>query len=242
MGLPHGRRDAVAPFDVEFAEPAVAVAGGMMSAIFFPQQRQRHAAAAQLGMNMPPFRQRLRSGRVVAGRREQLAFQRRIVELFGHRPSDADDGGAADVFPDRGAADPHRPCDHTLARPVGILQAQNFSNLPHRQSLGGHRASFANRKEGPCPAQTADSAPRLTLSTGWPHCLGIGGRFRSEWVAAFRRNRWPHCLGFRTRLQKIKKFTIQDALLGGMRSPPSNTEWLLMCLDAPLGKKQMLAE
>lgn len=46
----------------------------------------------------------------------------------------------------------------------------------------------------------------------------------------------------RARLQKIKKFTIQDALLGGMRSPPSNTEWLLMCLDAPLGKKQMLAE
>jgi hypothetical protein len=56
----------------------------------------------------------------------------------------------------------------------------------------------SQRKKGPCPAQTADSAPRLTLSTGWPHCLGIGGRFRSEWVAAFRRNRWPHCLGFRT--------------------------------------------
>ena len=42
VGLPHGRRDAVAPFDVEIAEPAVAVAVGMMAAIFLPQQRQRY--------------------------------------------------------------------------------------------------------------------------------------------------------------------------------------------------------
>jgi hypothetical protein len=52
-------------------------------------------------------------------------------------------------------------------------------------------------KEGPCPAQTADSAPRLTLSTGRPPSFGFGGRFRSDWVAAFRRNRWPLCVGFR---------------------------------------------
>jgi hypothetical protein len=52
-------------------------------------------------------------------------------------------------------------------------------------------------KGGPCPAQIADNAPRLTLSTGWPPWFGSGGRFRSDWVAAFRRNRWPHSLGFR---------------------------------------------
>jgi hypothetical protein len=83
---------------------------------------------------------------------------------------------------------------------TGCVCAETGSNpqrLELRQSLGRHRASFANRKEGPCPAQTADSAPHLTLSTGWPHRLGIGGRFRSEWVAAFRRNQWPLCLGFR---------------------------------------------
>jgi len=27
----------------------------------------------------------------------------------------------------------------------------------------------------------------------------LGGRFRSESMAAFRRNRWPLCLGFRSR-------------------------------------------
>jgi hypothetical protein len=50
VGMPHGRCDPVAPFDVEVAEPAVAVTVGMMAAIFLPQQRQRHAAAAQLGI------------------------------------------------------------------------------------------------------------------------------------------------------------------------------------------------
>src|SRR4051812_43140232 len=49
---------------------------------------------------------------------------------------------------------------------------------------------FANG--GPCPAQTADNAPRITPSTGWPPSVGLGGRFRSESLAAFRRNRWPH--------------------------------------------------
>jgi hypothetical protein len=39
--------------------------------------------------------------------------------------------------------------------------------------------------------------PRFTLSTGWPPSFGIGGRFPSDWVAAFGRNRWPPCLGFR---------------------------------------------
>jgi hypothetical protein len=29
-----------------------------------------------------------------------------------------------------------------------------------------------------------------------PPSFGSGGRFRSESVGAFRRNRWPHCLGF----------------------------------------------
>ena len=195
VGLPHGRRDAVAPFDVEVAEPAVAVAVGMMAAIFLPQQRQRHAAAAQLGVDMPPFRQRLRSRRVVAGRREQLALQRRIVELFRDRPGDADHRGAADVFPDRRAADPDRSGDHPLARPAGILQAQNFSNLPHRQSLGGHRTSFANRKRRTLPGSDCRqrSPPHpinrvaAFVRNRWPLSIGLGGRFPSESVAALPR-------------------------------------------------------
>ncbi len=123
VGLPHGRRDAVAPFDVEVAEPAVAVAVGMMAAVFLPQQRQRYAAAAQLGMDMPPIRKRLRSRRVVAGRRKQLALQGCVVELLRDRPGDADHRGAADILRDRRATDPDRSGDHPIAHPTGILQA-----------------------------------------------------------------------------------------------------------------------
>src|SRR5258707_10585674 len=53
------------------------------------------------------------------------------------------------------------------------------------------------QRERPCLAQTADNGPRFTPSTGWPPSIGIGGRFGSDWVAAFRRNHWPLCLGFR---------------------------------------------
>ena len=120
MGLAHGRRHAAAPFAVEVAEPAVAVAVGMLAAIILPQQRQGHAAAAQLGMDMGPIRQWLRPRRVIARRREQLALQRRIVELVRHRPGDADDGRPADVLPDRRTADAQRLSDHPFTRPAGV--------------------------------------------------------------------------------------------------------------------------
>src|ERR1700674_4183247 len=132
-------------------------------------------------MDMPPLRQWLRARRIVAGRCEQLALQRRVVELLRYRPGDADHRGAANVFPDRRAADPDRSGDHPLARPTGVLQAQNFSNLPHRQSRGGHQTSLcASQKKDRGPDQTADNAPRITLSTGWPPSFGIGGRFAPD--------------------------------------------------------------
>jgi hypothetical protein len=53
------------------------------------------------------------------------------------------------------------------------------------------------QRERPCLAQIAGNGPRFTPSTGWPPSIGIGGRFGSDWVAAFRRNHWPLCLGFR---------------------------------------------
>ncbi len=45
---------------------------------------------------------------------------------------------------------------------------------------------------------TIGNVPRLALSTGWPPSIGIGARFPSDWVAAFRRNHWPPCPGIRT--------------------------------------------
>jgi hypothetical protein len=67
--------------------------------------------------------------------------------------------------------------------PHASFRRRYFSNLPYRQSLGGHRVSFANRKEGPCPAQTSTALPASPFQQG--------GRFASESVAAFDRNGWP---------------------------------------------------
>ena len=75
VGLPHSRRDPVAPFDVEIAESAVAVAVEMMAAIFLPQQRQRHAAAAQL----------VDAGILVIAdraRRDRLFLARAVLDIF----------------------------------------------------------------------------------------------------------------------------------------------------------------
>jgi hypothetical protein len=58
-------------------------------------------------------------------------------------------------------------------------------------------------KEGPCPAQTADNAPRLTLSTGWPLSVGIGGRFASDSAAngcSLTIRPSPSCVEDRTRV------------------------------------------
>jgi HK97 family phage major capsid protein len=96
--------------------------------------------ALSVKLDTAPVRQRLRVRRVVACRREQLALQRRVVELGWYRPRDADHRRPTDVLSDHRAADPQRLGNHPGARPAGVLQAQNFSYLPHRQSLGGHRS------------------------------------------------------------------------------------------------------
>jgi hypothetical protein len=54
--LAHGRRDRLAPFPVEIAEAAVAIAVGMLGSIFLPQQQQRHAAPLQLPVHVDPIR------------------------------------------------------------------------------------------------------------------------------------------------------------------------------------------
>ena len=87
--------------------------------------------------------------------------------------------------------------------PDAYPQSQNFSNLPHRRSLGGHRTS-------PCMvAKEASSAIRSPTArasdrphrvagfnrNGWPTSVGIGGRIASESVADFRRIAQPSSRG-----------------------------------------------
>src|SRR5215211_4744180 len=92
------------------------------------------------------------------------------------------------------------PTDRAITRslaPQAYFRRRTSRTLRIDNLSAGIGPPLANRKGGPCPAQTADNAPHITPSTGWPPSIGIGGRFRSDWVAAFRRNRWPPSLGIR---------------------------------------------
>ena len=188
MRLAHGRRDGFAPTAVELAEPAVAVAVRVLGPVLLPQQQQRNGRPLQFLVDVGPIGQRPRRLLVKRRRREQPPLQLGIVQSVGHRPGDADDGGAPQILANRRPAQPGRDGDLPLAHAKGVPQSQNFSNLSHRRSLGGHRTS-------PCmAAKEVSSAIRSPTSraSGRAH---QGGRLRSEWVADFRRNRWPDCLG-----------------------------------------------
>ena len=161
---------------------------------------------------MVPIRQRLRARRVVSGRREQLALQRHVVELGRHRPGDPDHRRPPDVLPDRRAPNPNRSCDHPIARPAGILQAQNFPDLRHRQSLRGHRRfplcwnckgatlprSDCRQRSPPHPIHRVAAFDR----NRWPLSLGLGGRLPSESVAALPRI--PHPGVFRSHAASLR--------------------------------------
>jgi hypothetical protein len=74
--------------------------------------------------------------------------------------------------PDRRAADPDRTEDHS-ALLTGVLQAQNFPSLPHRQSLGASDLQS-------CDSQRKDLV-QLELPASAYH-----GHFHSESVSRFR--------------------------------------------------------
>ncbi len=191
MGLAHRRADAAPPRDVEVAEPAVAVAVRMLGAVFLPEQQQRHAAATQLGMNVVPVRHRPRRRRhVEAGRREQPPLQLGVVDLGRHRPGDPDHRRPPQILADRRVPDPDRARDRPHARAARILQPQNLSNFPHRQSLGWHRVPLGRRT----------TLPVMRSSTSAPKTLLRAVRDQSESLSGFRRNQCPPCVGITVRL------------------------------------------
>src|SRR4051812_5737509 len=116
------------------------------------------------------------------GRGEQLALERRIVEFGRHRPGDADHGGAAQILGNRVAADPDRRSNLVTAPAADMLEAKNFSDLTHRQSLGWHGA----------------------LSLSFERAPAVGGRlpanrpaYPRSGAAGLPRNRWLVSVGIR---------------------------------------------
>jgi len=140
-----------------------------------------------------PFRHARR--RCAQPRRPQADESRPIRFLgttaSGIRPGDADHRGAANIFPDRRAADSDRSSDHPLARPqayfrrrtsrtfrIGNLSAGQ-SDLPVRIAKGGTLpgADCRQRSHHFTPHQHGWAAfDRI----GWPLSVGIGGRIGSD--------------------------------------------------------------
>ena len=207
MGLAHGRGDRPPPCAVERTEPAVAVAVRMLGPVFLPQQQQRHTAATQLGVQPAPVRQRLRRTGMKARRREQPPFERGVVEVVGDRPGQPDHRRPTEVFRDRRAADAERPRDHPLTDAAGVLQTKNFSNLAHRQSLGGHRTSLACMSEETLPASRSPTTLTPRRYPRRPACRGTGGRLAQESVAAFPRNPRPPCRGICRTAPKVSSMS-----------------------------------
>ena len=165
----------------------------MLRAIFLPQQEQRHAAPFQLPVHYRPVGQRPRRLLLECRRREQPALELAVVHPFRHRPGDADHGSPPQILANRRSADAEGDGDLPLAHAKGMPQSQNFSNLPHRRSLGGHQTS-------PCLAAKVGWSAIRSPSSRASGRFQQGGRLRSEWVADFRRNRWPDCVGISGRL------------------------------------------
>ena len=187
MRLSHGRQDGAPPGPIEIAKSTVAVTIAVRAPVFLPQQQQGHAAPLEFPVHLAK-----RLGRRFLKRRwrEQPPLQLAVVHALRHRPGDANDSGPPQILADRRTAYPNRHRDLPLAHPKGVAQSQNFSNLAHRRSLGGHRTS-------PClvakEAASAIRSPTARAShhphrvaglhrNGWPTSVGIGGRFASDWL------------------------------------------------------------
>ncbi len=61
-----------------------------------------------------------------------------LIELGRQRPAQAGHPGPAQIGVHRADAQPQALADRPLAQPLSEPQPQNFSNLPHRQSLARH--------------------------------------------------------------------------------------------------------
>lgn len=91
------------------------------------------------------------------------------------------------LFADRRPADPDRHRDLPLAHAKGVPQSQNFSYLPHRRSLRASDLPLHGRKGRLVRDSIADGESFRPPPQGWPASIGMGGRLPSESV--------PDCVG-----------------------------------------------
>ena len=178
MLLAHHDVELARPGAVLLAEAAVLQPLRMGRLVLLPQQRERHALAPQLLVDVAPGRKRTRRA-ARRRRREQPSLQRRVVDGLRDRPAQAGDLGATHVVFDRRRRHAQAAGDRAAAQRGGEAQPQDVSNLAHgqppvRQRPPPRKARRVARLAG-CPAPLS-SDDRRSIPTG------VGDRFPSESV------------------------------------------------------------
>ena len=175
--LPESHLQGRLPALVVLAELGVAVAVGLVGAIFLPQQLQRHVPAAQLLVDVGQVRQwagRCRRQRIGKEQIVQLV----LVHLIRQRPTQTGFLGPLQIGGD-GAARPITALGDLAIGELGLVfEAKNFPDLAHGQPPLGHRYLLFAK------------IPR----TGYPASLSfrhMAATFRPKRVASLLRIGWP---------------------------------------------------
>jgi hypothetical protein len=212
VDLAHRSLELLGEAPVVFAELRVAVglAIGVIGTVFFPQQHQRHALAAQFLMqaavvrlNMVPWALR---------RNQQAPLERRFVGALYSRPVQAGGSGQAKLFGDGGLRQAQRGGDLPVRQVRVQLQTQYIFNLTHIDPRCRHAVSSQKSEAYPLVAicvtpsllsttpsgivpthsgiVTSDSGIVTTDSGQDPKSArwtGVGGRDGPEWLGTIAR-------------------------------------------------------
>ncbi len=145
--LAHHQVELPGPGPVLLAEPAVLQALGVALLVLLPEQRQRHALAPQLPVDLAPVRQRpLRAAR--RRRRKQPTLQSGVLDRLGYGPTQPRHLGAAQVLAHRRRRRPQAAGDGSDAQRGGEVQPQHISNLAHGQPPVRQRSSLLKSRKG----------------------------------------------------------------------------------------------
>ncbi len=130
VGLPHRRRQLLAPAPVVFAECAVLEAAWLLGLVLLPQQFQRHALAAQFIVHGGPSRRRPLHRRRFAGW-EQQPLQGRVVALGWQGRGQACQRSAGYVVGHSGGRNVDDAGDFPLGAALLEMQSQHFMDFAH---------------------------------------------------------------------------------------------------------------
>ncbi len=163
MDLAHRQAPAPEPAAVALTELRVAVAVGMLLAIFEMEQLEGDAGPAPLGMQVGAVRDsammRGRGRRSVDPRVQAVVAER--VDLSPVEPGRA---RAQHRGADGAGADPQALGHLAVGPPEAPLLAQDLPCLAHGQSLGGHPSPFRGRAARPTvPRRYASASALITI-------------------------------------------------------------------------------